>query len=332
MSPVMSMGRRHRPGPRRQAGVALLTAMLVVALATVLAVNMVWEASVDLQRTENILLQDQARLYALGAETGAIELLAEDGRSDGADGVDNFTEPWAQVGGQPAFSVEGGEVILSISDALGLFNLNNLVSRRDGKVREHYAQQFLQLLLALPLESPLDPSLAQKIVDATVDWMDRDTVPELNGAEDDVYTSRIPPYRVPNFWFTSPSELLAVEGMTQEIYVALRNHVTALPPADEPSRINVNTATPLVLASLAPGLGPQDTEVFAGGAYENPADFVTDFNQEIIPELIPTLAVGSGWFEVSVTASIGTTRARLYSLLERNGETVRVRLRTYDAR
>jgi general secretion pathway protein K len=332
MAFVRSTERRHRPGPRRQAGVALLTAMLVVALATVLAVNMVWEASVDLQRTENILLQDQARLYALGAETGAIELLAEDGRSDGSDGVDNFTEPWAQVGGQPAFSVEGGEVILNISDALGLFNLNNLVSRRDGKVRKPYAEQFLQLLLALPLESPMDPTLARKIVDSTVDWLDRDTIPELNGAEDDVYTSRVPPYRVPNFWFTSPSELLAVEGMTQEIYMALRNHVTALPPTDEPSPINVNTATPLVLASLAPGLNPQDTEVFAGGTYENLVDFLTDFTHDIDEELRNNLSVNSGWFEVSVTASIGTTRARLYSLLERNGERVRVRLRTYDAR
>lgn len=324
--------RPGNPGPRRQAGVALLTAMLVVALATVLAVNMVWEASVDLQRTENILLQDQARLYALGAESGAIELLAEDGRADGPDGVDDFQEPWALVGAQAPFSIEGGEATLNISDALGLFNLNNLVSRRDGKVRKPFAEQFLQLLLALPLETPMDPALAEKIVDATVDWIDRDTVPELNGAEDDVYTNRQPPYRVPNFWFTSPSELLAVEGMTQEIYVALRNHVTALPPADEPTGINVNTATPLVLASLAPGLGPLDTEVYAGGSYENPMDFVTDFNREIIAEVVPTLTVGSNWFESSVTASIGTTRARLYSLLERNGELVRVRLRTYDAR
>ena len=44
----------------RQSGIAALTAMLVVALATVLAVELLWNTSLDLRRTQNLLERDQA--------------------------------------------------------------------------------------------------------------------------------------------------------------------------------------------------------------------------------------------------------------------------------
>ena len=52
-----------------------LTAILVVAIATVLAVNLLWQTSVDLRRTETLPLQDQARQYDLGGEEFAITLV-----------------------------------------------------------------------------------------------------------------------------------------------------------------------------------------------------------------------------------------------------------------
>jgi len=318
-----------KPVPRaRQAGIAALTAILVVAIATVLAVNLLWKTSVDLRRTENLLLQDQARQYDLGGEEFAKFGLAEDYRDDGANGSDNLSENWAKP---LVFDVEAGKLEGYLQDQQGRFNLNGLIGA-DGKPVDDAGDQFERLLLVLPLERPLDPGTARALVEATTDWLDPDQSPLLNGAEDDQYTSRVPPYRPANFWFTSTSELLAVEGFTGEIFVALQPHISALPPQANGERwtLNVNTATDLVLRSLLPNLGPEDVEPFLNGQYDDQADFREDFpGSEQIPQ--NTLGVRSDWFLLTVTATIGTAQSTMYSLLERNGEVVRARLRTFDA-
>ncbi len=313
----------------RQSGIAALTAILVVAIATVLAVNLLWQTSVNLRRTETLLLQDQARQYDLGGEEFAKFGLAEDFRDDGPSGNDTLQENWAKP---LMFDVEAGKLEGYLLDQQGRFDLNGLVGA-DGKRVAEAADQFERLLTLLPLDRPLDPATATALVEATIDWIDPDQSPLLNGAEDDQYTSREPPYRPANFWFTSTSELLAVEGFTPEIYAAIRPHVSALPPpttTGERWKLNVNTATDLVLASLVPNLGPLDVEPFLNGAYEDEADFRSDFpgSEQIPPN---TLGIKSSWFLLTVTATIGTAQSTMYSLLERSGETVRTRLRAFDA-
>jgi general secretion pathway protein K len=316
--------------PGRQAGIAVLTAILVVAIATVLAVNLLWQTSVGLTRTENLLLQDQARQYDLGGEEFARFGLAEDYRDDGENGSDTIQENWAKP---LAFDVEAGKLEGYLQDQQGRFNLNGLIGK-DGKRIEEVRDQFQRLLLLLPLERPLDEGTAAALADATVDWIDPGTDVEAVGAEDDQYTGRQPPYRPANFWLVSTSELLAVEGYTAEIYAALQPHVTALPPPPTDGQswtLNVNTATDLVLASLLPNLSALDVEPFVNGAYDDAADFKTDFpGSEGISPKIP-LGVGSNWFLLTVTASIGTAQSSMYSLLERNRDVVRTRLRTFDA-
>lgn len=322
--------------PARQRGVAVLTAMLVVTIATVIAVNLLWETGVDLQRTENLLLKDQAREYCLGGEAAAVILLEDDARNDGPEGRDDLGEAWAKLAGQPPFPIEGGELRGTIDDLQGRFNLNNLIDG-SGKPREEFVEQFQRLLLALPLETPIDPGTAATLTDRIVDWLDPDTVPGLDGAEDDLYTSRQPPQRAANFWFVSVSELLAIEGMTAELYAALEPNVAALPPptsAGDPTFLNVNTAPAAVLASLATTAGIPDVQEFVGQAYDDKSQFVDDFQlavQGYDQRLTPWLATGSRWFRATVTTSIGPTRATLYSLIERRAPNdLRVRLRSYD--
>ena len=47
----------------RQGGVAVLTAILVVAIGTIIAVNLMWQATLDLRRTESALAADQGLMY-----------------------------------------------------------------------------------------------------------------------------------------------------------------------------------------------------------------------------------------------------------------------------
>jgi len=48
---------------RQQRGVALITAVLVVAIGTMIAVNLMWEGTLDLRRAESALAADQGLLY-----------------------------------------------------------------------------------------------------------------------------------------------------------------------------------------------------------------------------------------------------------------------------
>ena len=62
---------RHGKGDTPQQGVALVTALLVVALATVAAVAMATRLHVDVRRTANLVHGEQSYAYALAAESWA---------------------------------------------------------------------------------------------------------------------------------------------------------------------------------------------------------------------------------------------------------------------
>jgi len=69
---------RRRVSPRRRdSGIAVITAMLVVAIATVLAVEIAWETTLDLRRTEGLLSREQAQQFGYGAEAYAAKLMEE---------------------------------------------------------------------------------------------------------------------------------------------------------------------------------------------------------------------------------------------------------------
>ena len=61
-----------------QRGVAVLTAMLVVTLGTLIAVNMMWSASLDQRRASAGLAADQGLAYLQGAEAWAGDILRQD--------------------------------------------------------------------------------------------------------------------------------------------------------------------------------------------------------------------------------------------------------------
>jgi general secretion pathway protein K len=96
---------------------------------------------------------------------------------------------------------------------------------------------------------------ARRIAEAAADWADSDSAPGPGGAEDEAYAAGPSPYRTGNTLFADPGELLAVAGMTSELYARLRPWLCALPVSDL-SPINLNTLTPgqaPLLAMLAPG-------------------------------------------------------------------------------
>jgi len=234
------MERFHNPTQR---GVALITALLVIALVTAAAVAMASRQQLDIRRTANTLQRDQAYVYALGAEIMARAVLAKDNPA-----VDDKEEDWGKSGVTIPF--DGGLLTGTLEDVQGRFNLNNVV-KNGAKYKEDF-ERLTRLLTILQAKNPdkedwknVQPS---DLANAVVDWIDTDTTVTLpGGAEDSDYLQKERPYRAANAPMTSTSELLLVRGFTPVIYRDLAPYVTALA---ERTKINVNTARFDVLRTL----------------------------------------------------------------------------------
>lgn len=287
---------------RKDRGVALITAMLITALATMLAANLAWDNALDVRRTMVLLYRDQAIQVALGAESWVISILHQD--LEDTD-TDHLGELWAAD--LPGLPIEGGEVFGSITDLQGRFNVNNLVND-NGVVDQESLEQFQRLLTALGLEP--------RFAGIAADWLDSDTDAAFpDGAEDSIYTGMIPPYRTANQTLTSVSELAALEGMDKATFDVLAPHVTALPGR---TNINVNTATPAVLQSLDENITVADVENLLaereGGGF---ADIENSFSSLLTPDVINRLEDSTQFFQLQVVVRIDTVRITLVSVLQR---------------
>lgn len=295
------MARRRRGSNR---GVALITAMLISALAAMVATDLAWDNALDVRRTTVLLYRDQAMQIALGAESWVIGILHQDLEDTQTD---HLGEIWAQD--LPALPIEGGgEVAGRITDLQGRFNINNLIDER-GEVQPESLEQFRRLLAALELE----PRLAG----ITADWLDANQEPQFpDGAEDAIYTTVMPPYRTPNRMLTSISELAALEGMDKAAFDVLAPHITALPGR---TAINANTATPAVLQSLDENLTAGDVQSLLAEREEGGFPNVqTAFSSLVSPDVVNSLDESSNFFQLQVVVEIDTVRVTLYSLLLRS--------------
>ena len=288
----------------RQRGVAVLTAMLVVTLGTMIAVNMMWEASVDQRRAAAGLAADQGLAYLQGAEAWAGDILRQD-KVDSPQS-DHLGELWAlEITPLP---VDGGAISGRLEDLQGRFNLNNLTTLQ-GAVDPLAQAQFERLLASLGL----DPRLAGVVVD----WLDVDADTNFpDGAEDDAYAGVIPPYRTPNWAITSTSELTAMAGIEADGYRVLLPYVTALPPG---TRVNVNTASAPVLASLSDDIDVAQAasllEQRGSGAF---ADIDATFDGLISADVRGRIDGSSSYFLLTATVVLGTHQFTLYSVLQRH--------------
>jgi len=292
----------------KQRGVALIMAIVMVAIATVLAVRIGTRASLDMRRTAGLIALDQAWHVALGAEAWAAEVLRKD-REDSQ--TDHPGERWAQP--IPPLPVDGGTVRGALEDMQGRFNLNNLLMD-DGTVNESAVKRFERLLE----KAGADRRWAR----IAADWLDSDTVPGFpDGAEDGNYLSQNPPYRAANGPVTTITELMALPGMTLEEYLRIRPYVAALPLG---TKINLCTASAPVLAALIEGgtdFGDTDSLVAnrRAGCFPTMEDVKATLSNEDFQALQPAISESSDWFRAVTAVSIGTSELTLYSLIERNG-------------
>ncbi|HWW32699.1 MAG TPA: type II secretion system minor pseudopilin GspK [Steroidobacteraceae bacterium] len=309
MARALPRRRRPEPGaPRAQRGVALLVAILIVALGTILAAAIAYENAMTFRRGAATFAFDQALLVQQGAEALAAYGLRLAQKSDPQHTY--ASQGWAQPVG-PLEVVPGVMLIAQLEDLQGRFNLNNLV-RQDGTPDPVQVAAFQQLLAMLGLEP--------KWADFMVDWIDRNISPVTpDGAKDSVYMGQTPPYRTPNRYITSASELLALPGFGRDRYVALAPYVTALPFG---MKLNVCTAKgPVLDAFLGHGDFSSDLDglaknrAAAPGCFPKLTDYQAAAEAAVWKNISSKVQMTSSYFRLTSLVTIGSTEFNLYSLL-----------------
>jgi general secretion pathway protein K len=238
MKPARPQRRRVRAAPAAQRGVALIVAILLVALGTILAAAVAYENAMTARRGAGTYAFDESLLIQQGAEALAAYGIRQFYQSDPNHVY--VGQGWDKPVG-PMEVVPGVMLEASLEDMQGRLNLNNLVNK-DGTPDPVYVAAFTKLLEILGLETKWAPMM--------VDWIDADIVPQnIDGAEDSVYMGQTPPYRAANRYITSTTELLALPGFGRERYLALAPYIAALP---KDTRVNLCTVKDKVLDAFLP--------------------------------------------------------------------------------
>lgn len=110
-----------RSGFQRQRGVALITVLLIVFLASVTAAGLAALQQTAIRRSTVLQHQQQARLYTLGVEQWALLALARDGKQNETDHPE---EAWSKA--SVLLPVKEATISGRIRDLQGCFNLNSL--------------------------------------------------------------------------------------------------------------------------------------------------------------------------------------------------------------
>lgn len=219
---------------RRERGVAVLTAILIVAIAASAATLMLAQQSAMVDQALLISSRAQADQYARAGIDWARGVLRQHSRP-----VDALDDQWAQP--IAALPVERALVSGVIADEQGKFNLNNLV-QPSGAPSAVNIDIFENLLASLGLPRELSQPVR--------DWIDPDAdLAGPAGAEDAYYLSLRKPYRAANAEMSQVEELYRVRGFDAPTVAKLRPYVTALPSG---TWINVNTASEALLKAALP--------------------------------------------------------------------------------
>ena len=307
---------------------ALLVAILLVALGTIIAAAMAYNNAMTARRAAATFSFDQALLVTEGAEAIAAYGLQQTFKQNPAD-IDP-SQVWNQPLG-PVEAIPGVMLEAHMEDLQGRFNINDLVGT-DGETPNTAAIAAFQRLLAML-------NIDTKFANFIVDWIDKDTTSMIpDGAEDSVYMEMNPPYRTANLPITSTSELLALPGFTRADFDRLAPFIVALPPG---TAINTCTASPYVLDALTghqqfsadPQQFAKDRQA-AGGCFPSVQDVLTatgnvqGTNQNLqgtgqnppVPGQQPQTIAGiiaqkSLWFRLTTFLTLGSAQFSVYTVL-----------------
>lgn len=299
---------------RRQRGAAIITAMLVVALAAMVVSAMFWREHVALRSVENRLALLQTRWAERAVLDWSRVILRQDQRTGT---VDHLGEVWATpvldtrldatVTAGASFDDGSRTAVLAgqVVDAQSRFNLTSLVDP-NGAVSQPHVQALRRLLAVIDKPEGIADRAADRVQQSVARVVDNKIVP-----------AQRPP-------ITRLADLADLPGVDPAVVAALEPYVIVLPRG---TGVNINTATPEVIAAV---VGVDLTEARRFVARRERVQFYRTIDaaaNEFNPR--PTIAanlvgVNSAFFVVTGVIRYDRVESSSETLLERMADRVEV--------
>lgn len=185
----------------RQRGIALVVVLWLVVLITVIGSSHARNIRIETTLAFNHIGTARARALAeAGINRAIMELF-----------VSNTETRWPLDGSARQIRLDSGSVNITIRDASGLLDLN----------KADPAQ-----LEAVLDAAGAEEAVRQRLVDAILDWRDKDKLRRLHGAEDNDYRHAGLDWGARDGPFSSVDELRYVLGMTHELFKRLAPYLT----------------------------------------------------------------------------------------------------------
>lgn len=240
-----------------QSGTVLVTVMLMVAVAALIATDIAYRQQMDILRTGAFLSRDAASQYLWAAEELGVAALKQDREDDDKNARTNPNDPIADDLGEEwnkgaLFPLPDGIGTIEgrLKDLQGRFNINSLM-HPDPNYQAKYADTLLNILNRLLADHPAafpTGTTATMLKERIIDWIDPDqNTNGFDGMEDDDYFRKEEPYRTANHFIAEASELLLIDGFTPQAIALLEDQIAFL-PAD--TKINLYTADKQLLLDM----------------------------------------------------------------------------------
>jgi general secretion pathway protein K len=226
-------------GAGRQRGIALVVVLWLVVLITVIGSSHARNARIETSLAFNHIGTAKARALAeAGINRAIMELF-----------VSNTATRWPLDGTARQIQLDSGSVNIAIRDASGLLDLNSADPIQLEAVLEAVATE---------------EAVRQRLVDAILDWRDKDQLRRLHGAEDSDYRHAGLDWGSRDGLFASIDELRYVLGMTHELFEQLAPYLTVHSGRND---VNLKYAPPWLYSVLtsrerepAESLAGEDTQ------------------------------------------------------------------------
>ncbi len=199
--------------------------------------------TISTERTKNIYASLNACLFALTKiqitnDKGRERIENEDEDEDESFHlITDLKKAWVADPEPYLISLGDTSCDVFIEDEGGKINLNS--------INNNNKDMFMDYLISKEIKD----EKAEEIIDSIIDWIDKDDLHHINGAESQYYESLPVPYKAKNAKLDSIEELLLVKGITSIVFDDIREGVTVFGS----EKININFATKDILLAI-PGI------------------------------------------------------------------------------
>jgi len=318
-----------------EAGVALALTLVLLTLVAVLVLELNYLVRVDIHAATNF--RDGMRGYYLAKSGVTVAKMLFSRKVQELEEL----KRGLLAGGTHTLPLGEDLVTLQVTDEGGKINLNALASEADTaqvtpqRGRPPPVNSWIQISQDLFQRLGIDPAL----VGAIKDWVDQDDLATgAGGAESSYYRGLQKPYTARNGPMETVGELRLIRGFTDEIFLKLgakrvggivdpttNAYLTVLPTQPGATwRVNLNTAPPLILASLTSEVG-QFAELIVQQRSKTWIEKMGDLQQlgitgDAYRDFSRRGTLTSTYYLVNARGIVGETTKQVTALLRAGGE------------